>query len=56
MDSERSRKTKRLIEGLEAFRVLCKQLDFHAAELIATYSEDLKSGDVYDTGETPKRQ
>ena len=41
-ESERVRKTRKLIEGLESFRVLCKQLDLHAGELIETYNDDLK--------------
>lgn len=40
-DTDQSRKTKKLIENIEAFQLLCKQMDIHAGELLQTIREEL---------------
>lgn len=39
-DNERERKNKKLMEALEAFQVLCKQLDNHAGEMLQILREE----------------
>lgn len=51
-DTERERKTRKMIESLEGMRLACKQFEVHAAELQEILGEDLKSGAVYHTGTT----
>jgi hypothetical protein len=41
-ETERERKTRRLIEELEAFQLLCKQIDRHAGELLEVCREETK--------------
>ena len=41
-ETDRDRKTRKLIEDLEALQLLCKQIDHHAGELIQTYREETK--------------
>jgi hypothetical protein len=41
-ETERQRKTRKLVETLEAMQVLCKQLDNHAGELLQALREETK--------------
>ncbi len=55
-ESERARKTKRLIESLEALSLACKQTSSIAGELGDILREDIKDGEVHDQGKTPEHQ
>ena len=41
-ETEEDRKRRKLIETVEAFQLLCKQLDNHSAELLNVLREEKK--------------
>lgn len=57
METERQRKAKKVIEAIEGLRLACKQFDIFALDYENVILEDLRGGDIHDTGPAtePKR-